>query len=380
MKVALLAPYLSRASGGLSHSIPGLVAALEARGDCEPHVVGVLDGRHPDDWREWGRRVHPVKAAGPRAFGWGPSMHRRLRTVLPDIVDIQGLWMYPSLVNLEYTRSTSTPYIVTPRGMLDPWALHRSVWKKRIVRWWYENAHLRKANCIRATALLEFGHVRAFGMRQPVAVVPNAVDLPLEMPRPPCRTGRRRLLFLSRLHPKKGLPFLLRAWGKLAFRHEQWELVIAGPDEVGHRAAMGTLAAELHLPRLTWLDAVVGDEKDALYRSADLFVLPTHGENFGLVVAEALAHGVPVVTSRHAPWEGVRSHGCGWWVELGEPSLIEALDEAMRLPAETRAAMGACGRAWIQREFAWPTIAHQLLEVYRWAIGGGQPPSCVLTD
>jgi glycosyltransferase involved in cell wall biosynthesis len=143
---------------------------------------------------------------------------------------------------------------------------------------------------------------------------------------------------------------------------------------------MRTLAAELHLPRLTWLDAVVGDEKDALYRSADLFVLPTHGENFGLVVAEALAHGVPVVTSHHAPWEGLESQGCGWWVELGESSLIEALDEAMRLPAETRAAMGARGRAWIQREFAWPPIAHQLLEVYRWAVGGGQPPSSVLTD
>jgi glycosyltransferase involved in cell wall biosynthesis len=227
---------------------------------------------------------------------------------------------------------------------------------------------------------MELAHVRAYGLRNPVAVVPNGVDVPTGPTRQPCPSGRRRVLFLSRLHPKKGLAFLLRAWGELAPRHPAWELVVAGPDEVGHRAEMQELAAELALPRVTWHEPVAGAAKDALYRSADLFVLPTHAENFGLVVAEALAQGVPVVTTRHAPWAGLETHACGWWIDLAHSPLVEAMGQGMRLDDATRAAMGARGRAWMQRDFGWDAVARQMVEVYRWVVGGGAPPACVVTD
>ena len=133
--------------------------------------------------------------------------------------------MYPSLANLSYATRSSRPYVVTPRGMLDPWALRRARWKKRIAGWWFEREHLHGAACLRVTAPMEADHFRAYGLRQLIAVVPNGVDLPSALARPARSNRRRRLLFLSRIHPKKELPHLVRAWVALAHRFPDWELV-----------------------------------------------------------------------------------------------------------------------------------------------------------
>jgi glycosyltransferase involved in cell wall biosynthesis len=264
--------------------------------------------------------------------------------------------------------------------MLDPWALKRSAWKKRMVRFWFEDAHLRGAACLRATSALEASHFRTFGLRNPIAIVANGIDLPTLRLKPAKPGPHRRVLFLSRIHPKKGIDLLLRCWSSLERSHDDWELIIAGPDEGGHAADMKMLAEELFLKRVRWAGPVYGDEKSALYRAADLFVLPTHAENFGLVVGEALAHEVPVITTTGAPWDELEANGCGWWIELSERVLASALDEAMRLSDETRREMGARGRAWVEQAFAWPAIARQMAEVYEWVAGGGAPPATVSLD
>ena len=191
---------------------------------------------------------------------------------------------------------------------------------------------------------------------------------------------RKTVLFLSRLHPKKGIDYLLRVWARVSRNAPEWQLVIAGPDELDHRAAMQSLASQLDLHNLVWREAVYGDEKTLLYHSADLFVLPTHAENFGLVVAEALAHEVPVITTTNAPWDGLKRHCCGWWIDLSDEALAMALHEAMSMTDAERRAMGARGRAWMERDFAWPAIAAQMHELYAWVLGGGSPPSFVVTD
>lgn len=380
MKIAFLTADLSHAAGGLAASVPHTARALGEYCGIETHVLGTLDTNAPDAWRIWGPHVHPHRQHGPRSFHWAPSLERTLRQQAPDVVDIQGLWMHASRVNLAHHRRTRCPYVVTPRGMLDPWSLAYARWKKRLAAAWFEDAHLRRAACIRATSLLEARHIRSYGLRQPIAVVPNGVEVPPDRSRPEPPSPFRRLLFLSRVHPKKGLPHLVRAWTELARRHGEWELVIAGPDEVGHTAEMQALAKELDAPRLTWMGPVEGDAKEALYRSADLFVLPTHAENFGLVVAEALARGVPVVTTRNAPWEGLETQHCGWWIDLDDGALRQTLDDAMTLDDAERRAMGARGRAWMERDFAWPAVARQLSEVYAWLVGGGRTPDCVMTE
>ncbi len=380
MRVAVVTGDLSSAAGGLASSVPALCARLSDRDDVEVDILGIRDPHNPYAWREWGPSVHPHTRFGPRPLQWAPALGATLRRLAPDIVDMQGLWTYGSRLNLAYHRDTNHPYMITPRGMLDPWSLEYSRWKKRVVAHWYETEHLAHARCLRATAALEATHFRAYGLRQPIAVVPNPIEIP---PTDLVQTGPkglRRLLFLSRLHPKKGLPFLLRAWKRLQVDHGDWELVIGGPDEGGHRSAMKSLARDLELRRIQWLDPVHGDAKSRLYASADLFVLPTHAENFGLVIAEALAHGCPVVTTRYAPWAALERYGCGWSVELDTESLWRTLSEAMVLEEAERREMGLRGRRWMKRDFAAPALADQLHETYRWMLGGNAPPPWVITD
>lgn len=378
MRVGFLTGWLSRASGGVTYCVSRLARELSRRPDLEALVFGSIDPKYPDDWQDWPEPVFAHRIFGPAWFAWAPGSYDALRSQAPDVVDAQGLWVYPSYASLAYARHTKKPYVITPHGMLDPWTIRHSWWKKQLVRICFEAEHLARASCLRATADTEVRHLRSYGLKNPIAVVPNGVDVPTRS------LGNvrasKRLLFLSRLHPKKGIDSLLRAWARVHEVHSGWELVIAGPDEVGHRAKMQRLAAELGASNVIWHAPVEGEEKSALYRSADLFVLPTHAENFGLVVAEALAHEVPVITTKNAPWHGLERHNCGWWIEFSDEALTASLDDAMSLADAQRRVMGSRGCAWMRRDFCWPAIANQMHEVYTWVLGGGPPPSCVVTD
>lgn len=376
MQLILFTSTLSKAAGGLSESVPHLAHGLAQAGGDDVHVLGLEDPDDPSAALAWGPSVHAHHCQGPRAFGYAPGMRRTLADLKPSVTDVQGLWTYPSLANLRHHRRCGTPYVITPRGMLDPWARTRSRWKKKAVRLWFEDEHLANAACLRATADMEAGHFRSFGLKNPIAIVPNGVHVPTDLaPRP--EGDRRRLLFLSRIHPKKGLPYLLRSWAALECEIPSWDLVIAGPDELNHTSEMKAFANQLGLKNVLWQQAVHGKAKSELYRSADLFVLPTHAENFGLVIAEALAHEVPVITTRNAPWLGLKEHRCGWWIDLDEVRLRETLSEAATLPREELHVMGARGRAWMARDYGWDSVCERMLSLYEWVAGNGSRPDFV---
>lgn len=264
---------------------------------------------------------------------------------------------------------------MTPRGMLDPWARENSKWKKRLFSAFAESAHIKNAACIRATAELEAEHVRAMGLRAPIAIVPNAIPIPDLQDKP--ESPRRRALFLSRIHPKKGIEFLLRAWRALQADYSEWELVIAGIDERGHEAEMKKLAESLGVSRVSFSGPAFGAAKEALYRSSDLFVLPTHAENFGLVIAEALAQEVPVITTTNAPWSGLNKRQCGWWIQLDRAALENTLRQAMRTPPAELSKMGARGRSWMIEEFGIENVAAALRDLYLWIAGRAPRPETV---
>lgn len=375
LRVLLLTAKLSPASGGLAVSVPHMARGIDALDGVAVDVMGTLDPADPEAAMGWGPRVHAFPVAGPLALQRAPGMAPALERLAPDIVDVQGLWTWASRVSYAHFRRHGRPYVVTPRGMLDPWARRNARWKKRLFAAFTETAHLRHACCLRATAEMEAQHLRDFGLTQPIAIVPNGIALPELEPRRV--DGRRRALFLSRLHPKKGIDHLLRAWAALEPRFPDWDLIIAGLDENGHEAEMKALAARLEVRRARFHGPVHGREKDQLYRNADLFVLPTHAENFGLVVAEALAQEVPVITTRNAPWQGLVDQAAGWWIPLEQVALEASMVEAMMRPPGELYAMGARGRTWMQRDFGWDRIAEQMREVYHWAENGGIPPETV---
>jgi glycosyltransferase involved in cell wall biosynthesis len=268
--------------------------------------------------------------------------------------------------------------------MLDRWALDYHGWKKRVAWWVYQRRDLATARVLHATADSEADGFRSLGWRQPIAVIPNGLDLPEA-----CRSrdeigshvsrggaGDRTVLFLSRLNPKKGLLTLVQAW--CALRPEGWRVVVAGGDEAGELArAEAWLLSHGLRERFEFLGEVPDREKWDLYRHADLFVLPSASENFGLVIAEALGCGVPVITTRATPWRELVSHECGWWIEPGVESLVGALRRAVALKDAERYAMGERGRRLVKSRYTWTQAAEQMRTVYEWVAGFGERPSCV---
>lgn len=356
-------------------SVPGLAHGIDPLPGMEVHVMGTRDPAAPLAATDWGPRVHAFDTRGPQAAHYAPGMGLAIRRLAPDLVDVQGLWTYPSLANLRHSRRQATPYIVTPRGMLDPWARRNSAWKKRVAAAFFETAHLRGATALRATAEMEAQHFRDLGLTNPIAIVPNGIVLPELATR--VRAPLRSILFLSRIHPKKGADYLLRAWTMLAFDFPDWEVVIAGIDENGHEAELKAMTAKLHLPRVRFAGAVHGLAKQQLYRDSDVFVLPTHAENFGLVVAEALAQETPVITTRNAPWAGLETEGCGWWIDLSQDRLTRTLRDALSQPPGSLEQMGRRGRNWVQRDFSIAKVAERMRQVYLWAAGKAHRPDCV---
>lgn len=262
--------------------------------------------------------------------------------------------------------------------MLEPWAVNHRAWKKRLAWWLYQRRDLQTARVLHATAAQEADNLRRLGLSQPIAVIPNGIDLPTGVEHRRLTEGRRVALFLSRIHPVKGLLNLVEAWRLV--RPAGWRLLIAGPDEDGHRAVV---EQRIRAAGLTddceFVGPVEGQRKTELYRMAHLFVLPSFTENFGVVVAEALSYGLPVITSRGTPWADLESFGCGWWVETAPESLAVALRAAKDLSDEERVAMGERGRTYVRR-YNWDAIANETLSLYRWVLGQGERPPCVRVD
>src|SRR5205085_10693564 len=224
----------------------------------------------------------------------------------------------------------------------------------------WEHENLRRARSLRVTSEEELKSVRSFGLKNPVALIPNGIDvsdfenLPARAEGEsllPITKDKRVLLFLSRVHPKKGLDLLLKAWRALGEERRDWLLVIAGPDQLGHAAELKRLAEEANLKdSVAFAGALFGQAKLAAYALADLFVLPSYSENFGVAIAEALAAGLPVIATKRTPWRGLKGHGCGWWVESSVETLADTLREALSLSQPELAAMGAKGRSWMRRD------------------------------
>jgi len=393
MRVCHVVASVNRNIGGPAVSVPRLTSALAARG-LAMHLATLDYEEHGPQTPAPGVQVSSLPA-GPvtRALrGWSPELQRHLQGVAQSGVDVihnHGLWMFPNLYARQAAVASAVPLVISPRGMVEQWSLGRSRWKKWLVWHAFERANLHRAALFHATSQAEADSIRALGLRQPIAVIPNGIEIPaesatvsralLEEKFPELR-GRRWLVFLSRLHPKKGVLELLRVWQRLRAEFPDWQLVLAGPSLDGYDATVRAAVHELRLADCVTLPGMLaGDLKESAWSGAELYVLPTYSENFGVAVAEALAHGVPALTTHGAPWRGLAEHGCGWWIDMTEAELAAALAAALRLPADERRAMGARGRAWMARDFSWAGIAAQMESAYAHLLGHGPRPGCVLT-
>lgn len=321
--------------------------------------------------------MRPSDTVGPRAFGWAPGMSRCLDEFQPDVADTQHLWYYPSVATLGWSRRNRKPYVVTPRGMLDSWALCRSQWKKRFVHWLFEGEHLRRAACIRALNKSELSAIRAFGLRNPVAVVPLGIELPENVHRRRIEGGGT-LLFLGRIDPKKAVQELVRGWSLSNAAARGWRLRIVGWGDARYVDATRRLVQDLSLhDSVELVGPAFGELKDRAFREADAFILPSHSEGLPRAVLEAWSYALPVLMTRFCNVPEGFERGAA--LEIGtEPARIaEGIRQLVAMPANEREAMGQTGRRLVEEGFSSTIEAQRMSEVYEWVTGGGSPPSLI---
>ena len=307
-----------------------------------------------------------------------------------DIIHQHCLWTSCSIATNILRKKYGLPTVIAPHGSLDEWALNNSRLKKRIALIAYQRDNLESASCLHALAQSEVERFRRFGLKNPIAVIPNGA-VANHGTVPPCPERFRRqfnlsadtriVLFLSRITPKKGLPLLIEAIQSLGETFAGWLLLIAGEDEFNHRAEIEQL---LERHKLTAKIKIIGPLYDRLkedaFAAAELFVLPSHSEGAPLVILESLAAGVPVITTTASPWEELNTRQCGWWVDISAQALRHALAQALPLPAERLIIMGQRGRRVVQEGYTWPSAAEKTVRLYRWLCGAGERPDFVVTE
>ena len=288
--------------------------------------------------------------------------------------------------------------------MLEPWAFAHKRWKKRLAWLVYQKAWLNRASALHATSEREANNLRALGLKPEVVMIPWGIELPGNTQDGKTQDARgvrgdasgqesegtsniqhskskitsttlpfRTALFVGRIYPVKGLPMLVEAWSRV--RPPGWKMKIVGPEEAGHLTEVQALVHDAGLGGVfEFTGPLDGEALEDAYRNADLFILPSHTENFGMVVAEALAHGVPVIASQGTPWQILEDRGCGWWPEISSDSLANALRAATDLPPDDLGVMGVHGRTLVEERFTWPKVAARMQEIYKRVGRGGQEP------
>ncbi len=350
MRILHTIPSLHPSTGGPARSVPCLANAL-GKQNLEVHV--------------WSPEI---PANFPETSGF--VLHRgSLDAAMenmgkPDVIHDHGVWLPINHRIAKVARERGIPRIVSPRGMLEPWALNHKKWKKKLAWWLYQRADLNTAAALHATANSEAKQFERLGLRQPIYVIPNGVDISSPSSSNQLSTSSlKTALFLSRIHPKKGLPMLVEAWAQV--RPQGWRMRIVGPDEAGHRSEIEDLVAKASLTETWTFEGAFDDEaKWECFRDADLFILPTYSENFGIAVAEALASGVPVITTTGTPWQGLTDTKSGWWVEPTAIALADALQDACTRESSDLREMGSRGREWMLREFTWKSVASRMTRAY----------------
>ncbi len=395
---------VSRNGGGLYESVRRLVQTLEQE-DVGVGVFGCADENTGADVGLWSpAEVHIFKPVWPEAFGYSPGYLEEMEAYSPNLIHTHGIWLYPSMAARCYSLQTGAPTMISAHGMLDPWAVNHSRWKKVIAYLLYEQAHLENATCLRALCQSEANSIRSLGLKNPVSIIPNGIDLPEKMPEGPAPwagrvpEGRKVLLYLGRIHPKKGLPELIRAWATISKEigsiGNEWMLVISGWDQGGHENELkeicrqeGVSWDDLRTPEsgqsagaaVLFAGPQFNEAKARAYYNSSAFVLPSYSEGLPMVVLEAWAYHLPVLITQECNLPEGFAAGAAIQITPHAPAIVEGLRRLFEMSEAERDLMAQRGRELILHKFNWRSIAREMKEVYHWMLGGGVAPGCLMT-
>ena len=297
-----------------------------------------------------------------------------------DGLHIHGIWDEHCCASGSLARSSGKPYIVSVHGMLERWAVEHKWLKKRLYSLLIERPNLRDAACLHALTRAELEDYRRYGLKNPVAIIPNGVDVPpvanpeIFLQANPQLRGKRLVVFLSRIHYKKGLDILCKAWCNLHRKFVDAHLVLAGPDVENTRSAVQACIHELGIDASVSFTGMLRDGmKWSALAAAELFVLPSYSEGFSVAVLEAMGMGVPVVISRPCNFPEVENEGCGFVIDANAAELQDALSHLLNASHSDLMQMGERGRQLVAARYTWSVIGRQISALYDWVLGGPEP-------
>lgn len=314
-----------------------------------------------------GVKTHFFDISLKNALNWEKEFTAFLKLEKPDLVHINGIWMPQLWIFQKAAQKQDIKVILTPHGMLEPYILNRHPLKKKIALALYQDKAIKRANIIHATANSELQQIQKLGYNQQAAIIPNGVDLS------EINTSKNwenksnqtfNILFLSRVHPKKGIEFLINAIAQI--KNPKIQITIAGEGNLEYINSLKKLSKSQNVDnQFNFIGGIYGNKKWELYQNSDLFVLPTYSENFGIVIAEALAVGLPVITTTGTPWNELNDFNCGWWIDLTVENLVNTINHASGKNIDELKIMGENGQKLIKEKYDIKAIAKQFYELYK---------------
>ena len=360
MKVIHYIPSIDRMAGGISTYMQVLAKPLGTM--AEVHIM-THASENPLPMENC--KVHDIPRYRPFSGVWKKAVVDLLDSVRPDIVHVNCCWTPDCAMIQRLAQKRGYKVVLTPHGMLEPWIIKRHYWTRKVpALWLYQKAAVQRADCVQATAESERDNLLKLGYNSNIKVVRLGIDADgIEMKKSWKKT--RQILFLSRVHVKKGINFLVEAADVLRNELQGYKILVAGEGDADYVEAMKRMICDRGLQDIVQLiGGVYGDEKWRLFQTSDFFVLPTHSENFGLAIAESLASGTSVVTTVGTPWSDLNSSEAGAWIEIGTEPLVETLRRFLSLSEDELETMGRNGRRLIETKYSAHVMAEQMMEVY----------------
>lgn len=368
--------------GGLSAAVPQLSEQLMRDGGLNLNLAGFCapgeefqpQGFAPQQLSYW-----PVDR---RSWVKDQVLQRRFEDLVRGAagIHIHGLWEQSTALAARTARTMRTPYLISAHGMLEPWALAQKRIKKLIYAALVERRNIQGADCLHALTQAEAQQYVRFGAKSPIVIIPNGVSVPkvkdaaLFLECFPQAKSRRLVLFMARLHPKKGIDMLLEAWDAVVKHHPDALLVVAGPDVEGMRSRLEQFCAEHSIAeRVLFTGMLEGAMKWSVLAASECFILPSYSEGLSVGVLEAMGMGLPVVITEPCNMPEVEENGTGWEIKVNKTAVQEALEEVLTNTPSQNTIIGQRAAELISSQYSWNTIARQMHDLYRWLEGGSMP-------
>lgn len=381
MKIDILTCSVSRSAGGLLDAIRDLYKKMD-RSKSDISVYSYIDTDTESDLPSWTPMdVKLYEKTNP--FFYSAEIKKDILASGADILHVHGLWRYPHAFVTSWKKHTNKPVVATPHGMLDPYIISNQGFVKRLLgNVLFANKAFKHIDCYHALCQAELDAIRAFGIKEPVAIIPNGIDMPAENKHYERTDDKKHLLFLGRLHPKKGVDMLLEAIGKIKQNNKQlldgWIIDIVGWPQEGFDQKLNAIVNKYSLQEyVIFHGGLFGEAKERMYATSDAYILPSHGEGLPMTVLEAWAWGLPVIMTPQCNIpEGFESNAA-IKIENNAESIYQNLTKFLSLSNEDQKNLGANGKELVKNHFTWDLSAKKMEELYEWMLEKDKKPGFV---